>query len=126
MHQKIHDVHFQCLIVSGLDTLFLKIVIKAFCLCFQIPEYPHTIGQMLIAVLIRRGPHRFHIKSDIFSVVAVTVLLQHLDLIEGLTKVLYAEGLILIITDAVLVIQMNGEQLMESQSKSHFVRRVKA
>ena len=76
---------------------------------------------MLIAVLVRGGAHRLDIQANILPLGAVVVFCEHLHLVECLPQILHTERLVLIVANAVLIVQMNGKQLVKSQCKADFV-----
>ena len=76
---------------------------------------------MTVLILGLLGTHSLNVDTDHFAVSAVVVVAQNLDLVESATQGLNAEALVLVVTAAVLVVQVDGAQLAELQSKCHFV-----
>ena len=105
-HQQLHDVHFQLFEVLLLDHSSLELVVETLYLLQQQLEDALGVDQVAVAVLIGLGTQSLNVQTNALEVAAVTevVFVQNLDLVEGITQVLDAEGLILVVTDAVLVV----------------------
>ena len=116
---------FDCLKVPVLHTFLLELIVKPVRLFLQCLEYIQAVLQMLIAVLIPGGPHGLYIQAHVFSVLTVSVFLQHLDLVKGRPQVFHAKGLVLVILDSVLVVEVHGHQFPHCHGKSDFMGRVK-
>src|SRR4030043_7099 len=70
------------------------------------------------------GTHRFNIESDKLAAFAIIVFIENAYLIERSSQIYGAETLILVEFQAVLVVQMDGKQLVVCEGKTHFIRRI--
>ncbi len=122
-HDEPVDVHFKLLELTLSDELIRIGVIVAVDFFLQRLENLKAVLQMLVTVLIGSSTHCLDVKADI-AFLPVFVLYEDLDLVEGRTQILYTETLVLIIADAVLIIEVNGEQLIKSKSETDFIGRI--
>ena len=59
------------------------------------------------------GAHGFYVQTDHFSICAVVVIAENLNLVKRGTQAFSAKGFVLIITAAVLIVEMYGAQFAE-------------
>lgn len=85
-----------------------------------------AVFEVFVSGVVARGAHRLDIQPDVFAAAAVAVLLQDLDLIEGLAQVFRAEAPVFVEFQAVLVVEVDAEQLVEGEGKAHLVGGVEA
>ena len=67
---------------------------------------------MVHRLLERGGPHRLDVESNALALAAVAVLLQGPDLVEGTAEVGGAEDLVLVVLQAVLVVEVDAPELV--------------
>ena len=68
-----------------------------------------------------RGPHRLDVEPDALAVAAVAVLFQGPDLVEGAAQVDRAEDLVLVVLQAVLVVEVDAPELVVLEGVGHVV-----
>ena len=66
---------------------------------------------MLPGDLLRLRPHRLHVQAHEGAVPAIARPLQHVHLVEGAPQVHGAEGLVLVVLQPILVVQVHAPQL---------------
>jgi hypothetical protein len=64
----------------------------------------------------RLRAHRLDVEADDLAVLAVAVADEHVDLVEGAAEVDRAEGLVLVVLQAVLVVQVDAPELLVEQA----------
>ena len=116
------DEQLELFIVAGGDEFIDLLLIQAAGDFKQFLEDGDGVGQMLEVDILLLGSHDLHVETDGFAVLAVVVDIQNADLVEGTTDVNGSEGLVLIELEAILVVEMDGEELLVGESVSHFVR----
>ena len=72
------------------------------------------------------GAHGFHVEADEFAPPAVATFLQHADLVEGDAQVGGAEVFVLIVLQAVLVVEVDAAQLVVGEGEGHFIAGVES
>ena len=77
----------------------------------QAKEHGLRVRKVIQSTPRRRGPHRLDVEADALAVLAVAVLLERPDLVERPAQVDRAEDLVLVVFQAVLVVQVNAPEL---------------
>ena len=117
--KKLDHIHFKLLEILFRDALRLEFIVEFLDFFEHHLEYALAVNDVAIAVLNRLRAHRLDVQADAFAVVAEVVLVEYLYLVEGGAKIFRAERLVLIVTDAVLVVQVHAPQLAEGYRESH-------
>src|SRR5258708_37896600 len=68
------------------------------------------------------GAHCFYVQADYLSVCSVVVADEHFHCIERAPKINTAECLVLVVFQAVLVIEMDAPELLVPECIGHFIR----
>ena len=119
------DEEFEFFVVAGGDEFIHLLLVEAAGDFEQFLEDGDGIGEMLDIDVLLLCSHDLDVEADGFAVLAVVVEVQDADLVEGAADVNGTEGLVLVELKAVLVVEMDGEQLLVGEGVTHFVRRIK-
>ena len=122
-HQLAEDVHLQPFVVAfGPVRLDLGHVHGSGHVEQALEHFP-AVGQVPGLVGGAGGAHRLDVEADAAVVAAA---LQHPDRVEGPAQVDRAEHLVLVVLQAVLVVEVDAPQLAVPQGVGHVVGRVEA
>src|SRR5208283_250361 len=124
--KRVQDQHLELLILAILtEGLDLRGIDRANDV-EQAEEHGPRVRQVIERLLEDRGPHGLDVEADALAVLAVAVLLEHPDLVERPAQVHRAEDLVLVVFQAVLVVQVNAPELAVVESEGHVIGWVKA
>ena len=125
-HEEFHNVHFKSFIVALSYALSLESTVE-FC-DFLFKHASDLEGVLNVTILIFGflSTHCFNVETDHFAVCAIVMIAENFDLVESAAERFNTEALVLVVTAAVLIVEVNGTEFSEFKSKSHFVCGIKS
>ena len=122
-HELLEDIHLQRLVIAFRAEALDKGVVDGANHLEQAQEQGPAVAEVFRLVGLLRRPHGLDVQPD-RPIVAGP--LQHPDGVEGPAQVHGAERLVLIVLQAVLIVEMNAPQLLVPQGVGHIVRGIEA
>lgn len=113
------------LIVAVGDECLRGLLVEAADFLEQAEEGAAAVGEMVKPVFLFRGAEGMHVEADVFSSAAVAIAFERADLVERAAKVGAAERTVLVILEAVLIVQVERPEFPEGAGEINFVRRVR-
>ena len=122
--QVLKDVEFERLVVARVAALGDQGVVERADLVDEVKEQLPAVAQMVRYGTTALGADGLHIKPDEFTAAAVTGFLKDAHLVEGAPEVRPAEVFVLVVFQAVLVVEMDTRKLVMREGEGHLVARI--
>ena len=119
-------VHFETFVIVDGDEFVDDRLIELRDLVLHELDDAQRVLEVLEAELVSARAHRLDVEADVLAVRAVAVVDEELDLVEGRAQRLRTEDLVLIELHAILVVEVDREELLRREPEGHVVRRIEA